>query len=216
MATKTEFASQLTTPTPCRRRPELFHTPDDGPGQRGTPAADRIEAAKLHCLECPLMIACRDWARANHETGIWGGEDDDERAAAGYMPQLHSVTFRPPCGTERGATWHRRHGERICEPCREAALFAHRKRARRHMTWPPNLNEREMNVLQGIAAGHDRGLIAAQLGIKRKLVDRYVSTIAKKLRTKTTDVVPVARRLGVITEEHAVHTPTLSPTRTAA
>jgi hypothetical protein len=37
---------------------------------------------------CPIIFACRDYARANGEWGIWGGEDERERAAAGYAPRF--------------------------------------------------------------------------------------------------------------------------------
>lgn len=33
------------------------------------------------------MLACRSEARHNRENGFWGGESEEERAAAGYPPR---------------------------------------------------------------------------------------------------------------------------------
>ena len=83
---------------------------DSGPGQIGSPkpwmgkgackgltsvffppsaerpqARERREAlARTVCAGCSVMIACRDYARENHEYGFWGGESEDERHGAGY------------------------------------------------------------------------------------------------------------------------------------
>lgn len=40
------------------------------------------------CRECPVMDACRTWARQHGEPGIWGGETEVERAAAGFAPSI--------------------------------------------------------------------------------------------------------------------------------
>lgn len=55
------------------------------------PAAERPQArvrreaqARLVCLECKVLDACRDFARENHEYGFWGGESEEERHAAGF------------------------------------------------------------------------------------------------------------------------------------
>ena len=32
---------------------------------------------------------CRDRARANREFGLWGAEDEEQRAAAGFRPNGH-------------------------------------------------------------------------------------------------------------------------------
>ncbi len=36
------------------------------------------------------MIPCRNAGRLNLEHGIWGGENDEERALAGYAPRSPS------------------------------------------------------------------------------------------------------------------------------
>src|SRR6202022_3572794 len=71
----------------CRGSTHLFFAPDRGrPGRR----ARRETAARALCATCPVLLPCRDWARANREYGFWGGESEDERAAAGFRPVLAS------------------------------------------------------------------------------------------------------------------------------
>jgi WhiB family redox-sensing transcriptional regulator len=76
----------------CRGATHLFFAPDrERPGRRGR----REEAARALCAACPVLGACRAWARQNHEFGFWGGETEEERAAAGYRPALaNGVTER--------------------------------------------------------------------------------------------------------------------------
>ncbi len=46
---------------------------------------DRREAlARSVCASCSVKIPCREFARENHEYGLWGGESEDERHEAGY------------------------------------------------------------------------------------------------------------------------------------
>jgi WhiB family redox-sensing transcriptional regulator len=48
-------------------------------------ARKRREAeAKLICAQCPVKIQCRDYARSNHEFGVWGGESEIDREKLGY------------------------------------------------------------------------------------------------------------------------------------
>ena len=42
-------------------------------------------SAKAICRSCPVILDCRDYARANNELGIWGGETEEERFMAGYL-----------------------------------------------------------------------------------------------------------------------------------
>ncbi len=70
---------------PCRGRTELFFDPH----AEGREARERREAeARALCLACPVLEACRAWARENREYGFWGGESEEERAAAGYPVPL--------------------------------------------------------------------------------------------------------------------------------
>ena len=69
----------------CRGSTHLFFAPNrERPGRR----ARREAAARALCATCPVLLPCRDWARANREYGFWGGESEDERASAGYRPVL--------------------------------------------------------------------------------------------------------------------------------
>mgnify|MGYP000061454685 CR=1 FL=1 len=61
------------------------------------PAAERPERrverealARSFCRACPSALPCRRAGRMNREHGIWGGENDEERAAAGYAPRSPS------------------------------------------------------------------------------------------------------------------------------
>jgi WhiB family redox-sensing transcriptional regulator len=71
----------------CRGATHLFFAPErERPGRRGR----REQAARALCATCPVLAPCRAWARQNHEFGFWGGETEEERAAAGYRPALAS------------------------------------------------------------------------------------------------------------------------------
>jgi WhiB family redox-sensing transcriptional regulator len=55
------------------------------------PAGERPEARELRedkaraiCGDCPVLSPCRGWARHYREYGFWGGESEEERAAAGF------------------------------------------------------------------------------------------------------------------------------------
>ena len=69
----------------CRGRTELFFPPQkERPGAR-----DRREReARAICRTCPVLDACRLEARRRWEYGFWGGESEEERAAAGYPVAL--------------------------------------------------------------------------------------------------------------------------------
>lgn len=68
----------------CRQMGKLFFEPfGERPGARGR----REEKAKAVCHECPVQRVCKDTGRRNHESGIWGGETEEERALAGFAPK---------------------------------------------------------------------------------------------------------------------------------
>ena len=65
----------------CRGLTHLYFPP---PAERPQ-ARDRREAtARQVCGSCTVNEDCREFARANHEYGLWGGESEDERHAAGF------------------------------------------------------------------------------------------------------------------------------------
>ncbi len=56
-------------------------------GERPERRVRREAAARKICATCPALLQCRAVARANRENGFWGGESEEERAAAGYPPR---------------------------------------------------------------------------------------------------------------------------------
>jgi len=65
----------------CNGLTHLFFPP---PGERPQTRDRRETRAAEICVNCPVSIDCRDWARQNNEYGFWGGESEEARAAAGY------------------------------------------------------------------------------------------------------------------------------------
>lgn len=55
-------------------------------GERPERRARREARARAVCRACPALEPCRRMARLNGENGFWGGESEEERAAAGYPP----------------------------------------------------------------------------------------------------------------------------------
>ncbi len=69
----------------CRGQNELFFAPA---GERPETRSVRESKARAVCTACAVMPACREWARENREYGFWGGESEEERAAAGYRVDM--------------------------------------------------------------------------------------------------------------------------------
>ena len=69
----------------CYGHTTVFFAP---PGER--PEAREVREAKARsiCQSCPVMRPCRSWARDNREYGFWGGESEEERAAAGFRVEM--------------------------------------------------------------------------------------------------------------------------------
>jgi WhiB family redox-sensing transcriptional regulator len=65
----------------CRGLSQLFFPPQ---AERPQARERRELTAKRVCDACSVEMSCREYARANHEYGLWGGESEDERHAAGY------------------------------------------------------------------------------------------------------------------------------------
>lgn len=51
---------------------------------------EREKLARSICGACPVMMECLFAGRLNNEHGIWGGENDEERALAGHTPRSPS------------------------------------------------------------------------------------------------------------------------------
>ncbi len=76
---------EWTTTAACAGQSKLFFAP---PGERPEARAVRESQARAICRTCPVLLECRDWARDNREYGFWGGESEEERAAAGYRVDM--------------------------------------------------------------------------------------------------------------------------------
>jgi DNA-binding CsgD family transcriptional regulator len=196
-----DFLANLTTPLPCASRPGLFHP------EAETVTEDRdddIRLARAICSRCPVPLACRAWGRTHRETGIWGGETDEERTALGYVRKPRAGERRPECGTEAGAKWHRRYGSGTpCGSCAHAECEANQQRRRQRdqqarKQWPPRLFPKEQAVLEAFADGLERKEIAQRLGLARKSIDAHLYKLRVKLRTDTDGLVAVGRELGFL------------------
>jgi len=64
----------------CRGMTHIFFSPA---AERPQTRERREARAREVCVGCPVMVECREFARANHEYGFWGGESEDDRRAAG-------------------------------------------------------------------------------------------------------------------------------------
>lgn len=64
----------------CIGRQELFFEPFR---ELAPQRLVREQAAKHLCDQCPVRVPCRESGRRNHESGIWGGETEEERVRAG-------------------------------------------------------------------------------------------------------------------------------------
>lgn len=69
----------------CRGRTSVFFPPQ---GERPERRRLREQEARALCMTCPVLGACREWARSRGEYGFWGGESEEERAAAGFRVEL--------------------------------------------------------------------------------------------------------------------------------
>ena len=71
----------------CVGLTEVFFGPT---AERPERRVEREALAARYCASCPALLPCRRNARINHEHGVWGGENDEQRAAAGYTPRSPS------------------------------------------------------------------------------------------------------------------------------
>ena len=71
----------------CKGLTEVFFGPAS---ERPERRVEREALANSYCQACPVIDACRRYARLNHEHGFWGGENDEQRASAGFAPRSPS------------------------------------------------------------------------------------------------------------------------------
>lgn len=65
----------------CKGKTHLFFAPK---AERPQARARREAKARSLCNACIVRDTCREFARVNHEYGLWGGESEEERHLAGY------------------------------------------------------------------------------------------------------------------------------------
>lgn len=71
----------------CSGMTQVFFGPAS---ERPERRSERENLARSICYGCPVKLACRRAGRMNFEHGIWGGENDEERALAGHTPRSPS------------------------------------------------------------------------------------------------------------------------------
>jgi WhiB family redox-sensing transcriptional regulator len=71
----------------CIGMTKLFFAPEH---ERPRAKIIREAHAKFVCASCTVIEPCREYAREHRESGIWGGETDEERVLAGYRPKHFS------------------------------------------------------------------------------------------------------------------------------
>ncbi len=68
----------------CKGKTDLFFSPA---GERPSKRRKRETLARSYCLVCPVAEPCREAGRDGRENGLWGDENEEERAAMGYAPK---------------------------------------------------------------------------------------------------------------------------------
>jgi WhiB family transcriptional regulator, redox-sensing transcriptional regulator len=69
----------------CRGQTHLYFAP---PGERPEAREAREALAWAVCDTCRAVDDCRSWARRHREYGFWGGESEEDRAAAGFRVEM--------------------------------------------------------------------------------------------------------------------------------
>jgi len=77
-------AGDWTAHAMCKGKTALFFAP---PGERDGRRRRREALATAYCAVCPVRDICASAGRQGREHGIWGGENDEERALAGHAPR---------------------------------------------------------------------------------------------------------------------------------
>src|SRR5262249_28096263 len=74
-----------TTDAACSGQTDVFFAPA---GERPETRILREARARSICRGCGVLVPCRQGARDNREYGFWGGESEEERAAAGFRVDM--------------------------------------------------------------------------------------------------------------------------------
>lgn len=68
----------------CKGKTDIFFGP---PGERPSRRRKRETLARSYCNVCVVQVPCREAGRINRENGLWGGENEEERALSGFAPK---------------------------------------------------------------------------------------------------------------------------------
>lgn len=89
--TSLDFVDALRTARPswhdfalCKGKTDIFFGP---PGERPSKRRKRETLARAYCNVCVVAETCREAGREGRENGLWGSENEEQRAAAGFAPK---------------------------------------------------------------------------------------------------------------------------------
>lgn len=68
----------------CKGKTDIFFGP---PGERPSKRRKRETLARSYCNVCTVAVVCRESGRELRENGVWGGENEEQRAYAGFAPR---------------------------------------------------------------------------------------------------------------------------------
>ncbi|MFI1980345.1 WhiB family transcriptional regulator [Streptomyces wedmorensis] len=178
------FLSRVGVRVPCTRHPWLFHPPDEGYDDRGRRGRQRSKEAVALCQTCPVIKACRQWARDQGEYGIWGGETDGQRMAVGSRSRVRGGC---PESWEAAAL--------------DAAMVEERPGGARRVpvrAQSPALTPVEEQILVALHEGIDAGALHDELGRSHAAVTRALMGLQRKLGTGMDGLVDAARDAGLL------------------
>ncbi len=72
----------------CKGQTQHFFAPH---GEQAEARESREAIARSICVRCPVLLACREYARRHREQGYWGAENDDQRLEARRRPQPYRL-----------------------------------------------------------------------------------------------------------------------------
>lgn len=68
----------------CRGKTHIFFAT---PGERDGRRSRREALARAYCACCTVVEECKEAGRFGREHGLWGAENDEQRALEGYGPR---------------------------------------------------------------------------------------------------------------------------------
>ncbi|MFC8275914.1 WhiB family transcriptional regulator [Streptomyces sp. NPDC057271] len=180
------FVSHLNTRLPCTSQPSLFHPPDDGYNDHGSRGRLRAADAVSLCRRCPVMLACRQWARKHREFGVWGGETDEQRLrATDHAPQVRRARTRSRDAAALDAAAATVRPDAPPQPQPGSSRI-------------PRLTPVEEQVLAALCEGIGAGHLHEALEHNHSVVTRALTGLQRKLQTRVDGLVDAAREAGVL------------------